>query len=140
MSEQEIRGALNGIINYEYASEWLDALKAALRRRLAQVDESQKMGEGMREWAANIEGDFDRFTENVGHPHYTAGDPYGGGRPELVQNPKNIMIDSVDKKIAACINTAAAIRAERHREDMASRTVYQEAPTTSSLRPHRLVP
>ena len=113
MSYIEIECDLNAILEYVFKSDALDELKIELRRRLVQLLESMTTAEGMRLWEANLEYDLKQFTEKVGYPHYTGGDPYGGERPELVQNPKNIMIDFVNKKIQSCIKNAGKIRGER---------------------------
>lgn len=132
MSTIEIRRDLNAILDYSmgYFSQEnaLNELNTVLKRRLEQLHEATTTAEGMRLWSANLENDLQQFTEKVGHPHYTGGDPYGGERPELVQNPKNIMIDFVNRKINACIKKAGEIRGERQHEDMALRQVYTEGP------------
>ncbi len=128
LEAQWMEGNLNAILDYEDGNDALDALKTALRRRLQQLRECMSTDESMRVWAANVAEDLKEFTEKVGHAHYEGGDPYGGGRPELVQNPENIMIAYVERQIQACIKNAGKIRGKRQREDMAKRTAYKEGP------------
>ena len=112
MREDIIRN-LNAITEYQCESDSLDALKRALRDLHARLEEAMRTKEGMRKWQRELE----QALHNLGEVEYTGGDPYGGGRAELVRTPENVMRAFVREKGKLCTQAAARIVAQRDDEE-----------------------
>ena len=119
---------LASVKNYDYSGEdgraELTTLKTALERRRVDMDRAMETAERLRVWKANLGGSLDEFTREMGRPEYRGGDPYGRGRPQLVDTPVNHMVDFVNKQIKAAEGEAEKMRGRRHREEMARRLPY----------------
>ena len=117
--KQNITSNINAILEYQYKSVSLDALKHDLRRLSNQLAEAMKTKEGMRLWQFELE----KVSKKLGAVEYTGGDPYGGGFPELVRTAENIMREFVHAKINLCKQDAAGIfrlRDDEERQAMPS--------------------
>ena len=119
---QNIISNLNAILQYQCKSVSLDALKHALRGLSNQLADAMKTKEGMRLWQHELE----RVVKFLGEPEYTGGDPYGGGFPELVRTPENIMREFVHAKIKLCKQDAARIFRLRDDEERQAMPTIEE--------------
>lgn len=120
--KQNIMSNLNAILQYQYKSVSLDALKHALRGLSNQLADAMKTKEGMRLWQYELE----RVVKFLGEPEYTGGDPRDGGFPELVRTPENIMREFVHAKIKLCKQDAARIFRLRDDEERQSMPTIEE--------------
>ena len=119
---QNIISNLNAILQYQCKSVSLDALKHALRGLSNQLADATQTKEGMRLWQYELENVLNR----LGKVEYIGGDPYGGGFPELVRTPENIMREFVHAKIKLCKQDAARIFRLRDDEERQAMPTIEE--------------
>jgi hypothetical protein len=117
---KQIEGFFNEILSYNtlgVSYEALDKLREAVKNRLKDLQESSKTVPDMYIWKKNLQEALTQFPP----VQYDARSmcPYGGGRPELVETPENVMLDAVHTLIKKCLEAAESIKGLRQKEDLA---------------------
>lgn len=117
---KKIEGFFNEILSYNTWGvnyEALDKLREAVKNRLKDLQESSKTVPDMYIWKKNLQEALTQFPP----VQYDARSmcPYGGGRPELVETPENVMLDAVHTLIEKCLEAAESIKDLRQKEDLA---------------------